>query len=284
MNQDPITSEDIKDWLDSQSDFSLEMRVLSQLKRLDFYAEHGGTYSDPVTGKPRQFDIRCLKRDGKYAIKLAIECKALTPQFPLVIQRVLRTEQESYHEVFFAHEPQGNIPGIFDDSDVLRTKFPSSLYPVNEFVGKSSTQIGKKDSKKGKQLFAKDSEIYDKWAQAISSMSDLVTESSEQREKLELSESLTVILPVLVVSDDSLWCVDYDSSGCRTSEPLHYDDIEFYIGKEIAGDDKICPSYIASHLKILTLTGFCKYTEMIVNDKLFWNKVFPPMSELEANL
>ncbi|MEO0928985.1 MAG: hypothetical protein AAFY63_24400, partial [Cyanobacteria bacterium J06643_13] len=63
MSEYAISAEEINQWLDSQSDFSLEMRVFSHLLSLDFHAEHGGTYSDPVTDKPRQFDIRCSFRD-----------------------------------------------------------------------------------------------------------------------------------------------------------------------------------------------------------------------------
>jgi len=56
-----ISSEEIMEWLDNQSDFSLEMKTVSHLISKDFKVEHGGTYSDPISNRPRQFDIRCVK-------------------------------------------------------------------------------------------------------------------------------------------------------------------------------------------------------------------------------
>lgn len=63
-------------------------------------ATHGGTYTDPITGKPSQFDIRaemlCHKQCG---FSFSIECKGLAEDCPLVVSRVPRPAEDSFHEV-----------------------------------------------------------------------------------------------------------------------------------------------------------------------------------------
>ena len=286
MNENAINAEEIEQYLDSQSDFTLEMRVFSHLLSLGFYAEHGGTYSDPVTDKPRQFDIRCKIANDNEIVKLAVECKALSPQFPLVIQRVPRIKRESYHELFWSYKPPKDsfAVGVFNSSKALRTRFDSNLYPVDDFVGKSSNQIGRK--KRGKnepELYANDSEIYDKWSQAIASSHDLSTNSPEDREKMGLDQSLTMIFPVLVIPELCLWSVDYDNKGKRVTKPVHCNEIDFYIGKRLWKKPQFCASYTVSHLKVLTINGFEQFAARISSDINYWRSIFPPTTQLTEN-
>ena len=274
MNKDNIGPDEIKECLDSQSDFSLEMKSFKHLIDLKYEAEHGGTYSDPVTGKTRQFDIRCTARKDNKFIKIAVECKALSKSFPLVIQRVPRTGKESFHEVFFTYTSPNVTSGFrnpFDNSKSLRTQYGSDLYRVNEYVGKASYQIGKKNNK----LIADDSKIYVRWAQAISSSHDLVTESVYEQEKLGLDESFTVVFPVLVVSDECLWCVDYDNKGNRISDPISVNEIDFYIGNEFWLKGQMHATYTVSHLKMFTSIGYEFFTRRIASNIRYWPTVFP---------
>jgi hypothetical protein len=52
----PRTANEIRDVASREDDFGHEMRVGAILKTAQFAnVEHGGTYVDGVTGKPRQF-------------------------------------------------------------------------------------------------------------------------------------------------------------------------------------------------------------------------------------
>ena len=277
MKDKKIGPEDIAEWLDKQSGFTLEMKVFSHTSSLGLEAEHGGTYSDPITDKPRQFDIRCTRRDKHVAIKLAVECKALSKEFPLVIQRVPRTEKESFHDVFYTYEsdtgPLG-IGNIFEPSKIFRTTGGSPLYPIGNPVGKSCNQIGKKNDR----LFANDSEIYDKWSQALSSAHDLIDDSVNERERMGLDSSATVVFPVLVVSDGGLWCVDYDSKGGRLSEPKPENEVEFYISREYWKRGQMHAVYTVSHLKIVTFSGYERFSRKVASDIEFWKQIFSPQN------
>lgn len=276
MNEDNISPDDIREYLDSQSDFSLEMKSFKYLIDLGYEAEHGGTYYDPVTGTPRQFDIRCTarKNNDNKAIKIAVECKALSKSFPLVIQRIPRTEKESFHEVLYAYDrlkASYETSMFFEDSNSLRTKCGSELYPENQYVGKAFNRIGKKNGK----FIANNSAIYERWAQAISSSHGLVAESVTEREKLGFAESFTAIFPVLVVPDESLWCVDYDNKGEIASGPKIVNKIDFYIGNKFRSKEQMYAPYTASHLNIFTSTGYEYFTRRIASNEKYWPTVFP---------
>ena len=65
LKDDPIQDSDLKEYLNSYSDFSFELSVLKMLRENDVSCEHGGLYEDPVTGKYREFDIRSIKPESR---------------------------------------------------------------------------------------------------------------------------------------------------------------------------------------------------------------------------
>src|SRR5436309_4490445 len=87
----PIDPADIRKAISGADDFGHEMRVRNLLEvtpAINF--EHGGTYKDEVTGKPRQFDFRCSLRKGDALLSLAVECKNLSNESPLVMSGTWR--------------------------------------------------------------------------------------------------------------------------------------------------------------------------------------------------
>ena len=54
----PISLTDLSDFLKEDSSFAFEMRVREIFSSKDLRFEHGGTYPDPHTGVPRQFDLQ----------------------------------------------------------------------------------------------------------------------------------------------------------------------------------------------------------------------------------
>ena len=55
---DKISADDIGEYLASTDDFAFEREVYNIAKGLRFSAQHAALYVDPITGKPRQFDVR----------------------------------------------------------------------------------------------------------------------------------------------------------------------------------------------------------------------------------
>src|SRR5438874_9470337 len=95
-----VDAKDIKAAISDAVDFGQEMRVRNLLEvtpAINF--EHGGTYKDQVTGKPRQFDFRCSLRKQNALLSLAVECKNLSVESPLVISGTWRRNEEAFHEL-----------------------------------------------------------------------------------------------------------------------------------------------------------------------------------------
>ena len=140
-----IESADIEEFADQNSDFGFELRILSRLNSMGLVCEHGGTYDDPATNKPRQFDIRAT-------IRLAVECKYLRANFPLVISTVPKMESESFHELILSHRPDSVAIPIsariapamsMKPGRLARIEDERSLYQPGDHVGKSCAQVGR---------------------------------------------------------------------------------------------------------------------------------------------
>jgi hypothetical protein len=190
-----IDASDISEYLANQDDFALELRTIQQANALGFSVRHGGTYSDPVTQKPRQYDIRGQLARSNRQVLLAIECKSLRKNFPLVVSQIPRATGENYHDAILA------VPNRHPPLDIRRIK-QSELYPSGLPVGKSIIQLGRSSS--GNGWSASDSETHDKWAQAFASIQELLDGTVPRQSAAVKSLETSIAIPVLVVSNETL--------------------------------------------------------------------------------
>lgn len=157
-----IKPEDVKRIIESADDFGFEMRVGQVLKgladdaRKDIFngtylepPEHGGTYTDSITSKPRQFDFRCriirrpsvnVPTQGTYCALLAIECKNLHESAPVVVCGCPRAMGEAYYDFIVSHmDDSGRCMSL-----TTRRVEHGQFYQADEFVGKSCVRLGEK--------------------------------------------------------------------------------------------------------------------------------------------
>jgi hypothetical protein len=273
LSHDTVTQSDIKEYLKSYSDFSFELQVLKKFVSLGFQCKHGGTYEDPITGKSREFDIRALLQQKGIRVHLSIECKNLRKSFPLVVHCLRRIENECFNELIHTFEPRtptqrvGGIsipvPSVFleHSRSVRVAKF--SLYKKDEFVAKSIDQVGKRQD--NGEIKSTNMEVFDKISQAINSSVDLITEAHY----LDTNESpfyLTLVLPVLVIPDFSLWQVKYNHDGSQMGEPEQIAHVSYYIGKIWTVGDKIDQlSHTLTHLEIVTNSEIPNFIDNYLN-------------------
>lgn len=276
--QDQIVSaDDIREYLATRDDFALELFVYGKAREFGFSAMHGGTYIDPVMKKPRQYDVRASCAHGACAIDMAIECKSLRHTYPLVLSRIPRAPEESYHQIILSRAKpmslfgmQSLIPGQFSDappeSRAVTIWEDASLYPPGELVGKSTTQIGRDQNN---HLIAGDNEVYEKWSQALASANDLISFAANQQMIIKLSK---FILPILVVSDETLWIVDYTADGQVIDGPKQTDESTLFVNRGYDGPNG--PSYSVSHLQIITQRHVGTFFERLTTDAKIWQRVF----------
>lgn len=251
LKEEAIGATDIKEYLERVSDFAFEMEVLSELERLGFTCEHGGTYTDPVTGKARQFDIRARKSQGRACLVLCAECKNIRDFYPLVVHRVPRRAEEAFHTVIQS-EP---IPGSpYPYVGVRAIAQQEALYPQGEPVGKRIDQVGRAQGQTG-EIVSSDRDVFEKVAQAIASASDLSRTLARERTRADY-----VVLPVTVIPDGRLWVADYEPGGRRIGDPRQEAGAQLFVGQAwplepVHGEFKL------SHLEIATFSHLATLVE-----------------------
>jgi hypothetical protein len=270
LSTDAITKQDIVDYLRTNDDFHLELEVYNACVRAGLTAVLGGTYEDPATRLSRQFDIRAKALKGQLQIRLAVECKCLKTNFPLVISRVPRSAPDSFHDIIVSASGAHSV----------RLNEAHTIYRASEYVGKSITQIGRHGTTK--ELITGDSEVYDKWSQALASSHAFIHSAPRAYEKLEMSHALVAVLPFVVLPDHTLWTVDYAIDGTQQSDPKQTTDVTVYVGRQypfpVSGQ-----SFTISHLHFLTLSAFFGFLKQLNEGADFWNALFP-MKQIQAQV
>lgn len=255
----PIGVPDLSEYLKHEDDFAFELDILRRCTQGPFNVEHGGAYRDPVTGKDRQFDIRLRFAKQRSIVRLAVECKNLKMHYPLLVSRVPRRPEESFHDVIFSSRTFSRR--------VSRAVGSGIAFPEKKLVGKSTAQVGRN---KSGDLVSDDAEVYEKWSQAIGSAFDLVSQAGHDWAVVHQNSAATVVFPVLVVPNKTLWTVDYAEDGEQIMAPRLIDHCELYLGKQFTDFH-----YTASHLLLFTATKFDGYLDKLaVNDK-YWELLFP---------
>jgi hypothetical protein len=236
LKTDRIHEPDLLEYLNSYSDFSFELTVLKMLRENDLGCEHGGLYEDPVTSKSREFDIRATKTIQKYRVRLAIECKNVRENFPILISCIPRHEQESYHQIALVSEPKSDSPLIALSIHQSRAKTLSirgehSIYKPRGPVGKSTVQVGRVLDG---TISANDSELHEKWGQCLSSATDLVERVYWDGRDDDEDSYLSMVIPFVVVPNARLWTVSYDENGNRVCDPQPADRCSCFINSPYA--------------------------------------------------
>ena len=281
LKDDVIKKADLDDYLNSYSDFSFELSVLKMLREKNISCEHGGLYEDSVTGKWREFDIRADKTISDYRIRLAIECKNIKPNFPVLISCVPRSERESYHQIAVVGERKANEnhafsapPGWHSRANIYRIQGENSIYKAKDPVGKSTAQVGR--SMTG-QISANDGEFYDKWSQSLSSLTDLIADiywdGGAQEDK---NFYLSTAIPIVVVPNGRLWTAHYDNSGTIVQEPFLVERCSCFVDKEYEmGADMRKTQMRISHIEIMTLDGLKSFVDSNLGSDEKISKWFP---------
>lgn len=285
LKPDAIGTPDLLEYLNSYSDFSFELTVLKMLRESGLECEHGGLYEDPVTGKSREFDIRAIKTIGKCRVRLAIECKNIRENFPILISCIPRHPQESYHQVALVSTPKSDSR-LFavnlhqSRAQTLSIRGDHSIYKPQQPVGKSIAQVGR--ALDG-NVSANDAELYEKWGQSLSSATDLVQRTYWDGDDDDEASYLSMVIPFVIVPDDCLWSVSYDNNGNRVSDPSLTHRCSCFINKDYEMGDKLAGTTMwLTHVEIVTESGMASFISSYLNTKEGIANLFPKDGMIEA--
>jgi hypothetical protein len=258
LNSAPITSSDLLEYLKARDDFALELRVFNAARRVGMSGAHGGPYIDATTERTRQFDVRVTAtHEERLHVHLAIECKSLQKNCPLLVSRVPRTSLEAQRDLMSV----GNLGGALEIPSIR--EHHCKIYPPGQPVGKSTAQVGRTAD----GWSSTDHEIYDKWLQAYASVASWATDVASSR-----PPGRHAFLPVLVVSDGTLWVADFDDDGALVSGPTKADEATLYLGRRVPG--RPACGFMVSHLHVCTESGVLRLIQEAANDGPWLDRLF----------
>jgi len=260
----------IKSFLEKNSDFSFETRVMETLSKMGFFCKRSGTYVDPIQQKKKQYGIFAYYENGIKHLKLSLECKNLKKEEPLVILSVPRKVHEAYHTLMykavrnqeedeFGSSPTDSkcskfriLPRGFTFTEKVQVKDFYTPYRMTRPVGKSMQRI---PLNMEPRQFEKDEVVFDPMTQAVNSALALIEESYffEPQENHEVH----LIIPVLVVPDGTLWEVKFNERGEEIGEPQPSKYCQFYVDQkwQVRNDQaEILFRFHLSHLEIVTFS------------------------------
>ena len=256
-----IEAKDISEYLATQDDFALELRSLKRASSLGFRVSHGGTYTDPLINKSRQYDLRVSLSKPGTSVHFAIECKALQENCPLLVSCVARAASESFHQRIDLR-PNNSPP---THVALVRN---SALYPVGQPVGKSTAQVGRTLAGGWSE---NDATTYEKWMQALASANDLIQHSAIPPALKADSLEEILIIPLLVVPDGMLWSVNYTDTGDISTGPQMVDSVLLYVGRSY---EVYRQSFTVSHLHFCTETGLDQFLTTVSQAPAWWASSF----------
>jgi hypothetical protein len=270
-----ITAADVSEYFASTDDFAFEREVYGVAKGLGFHAQHAALYVDPVTGKPRQFDVRASIASGQNKVALAIECKSLTVDFPLVVSCVPREPSESFHELLYRDSVMAAGSSYTRVQTLFRGSFPC-IYQAGQGVGKSVRQVRREKKGKNAGRMVSGDEVFDKWTQSLASVGEMVESGAQELAAPPTQQPVQRIafLPVLVVPDTTLWIADYSSRGDLRQTPFQSQEITFYLGRKYRLKREQT-WFTVTHLHIFTRTALGQWLENIAQGGGIWQELFP---------
>lgn len=267
-----ISPEMVRSVIATEDDFAHEMKVSSILHGLtDYQVTHGGTYTDSVTGKPRQYDFHATLRRDDAELFLPIECKRISENAPLVVSGCPRAISESFHDLLLSRVgtvTKGSVTAHGLSSATLRARRKDSIYRQGCFTGKSLLRLSTKGN--GTTTLG-DSDVYDKWSQALSSAVEVIHGACMKAHYLHKKEYYTSVLPIVVLPNDSLWQCEYDTDGKMAADPKRVDDCPFFVGRSHRiGIQKFEHEFVISHLHFCTIRGLEARLAAFAKDKDAW--------------
>lgn len=277
-----LTPAVIRDLALAGDSFGFEMRIGKIVRSIaDAEVQHTGTFTPlGLNEAPRQFDYRVYISREDLVLQLAIECKSLFIGSPVVVCGSARSEAESRHDLVvsdarFIAGRRGLI-----DVGLISTSKPSAFYPAGHFVGK--TVIRPEPTSVGKELVAGsgyrltgDSDIYDRWNQAVLHACWMLHRAMDLHAR-EQSATFAVTLPIVVLPNETLWRLTYDSDGVVLEEPTMVDHETLFLGRRqwLGGMAEVTGEL--SHLHFVTQAGL----EAMVRNlnaplSKIWSDAFP---------
>jgi hypothetical protein len=168
---------------------------------------------------------------GKRFLRLAVECKNIRENYPLLVSCLPRQEEEAFHDIIVSVDPEKvqleeppriHSRAMLAESKAIRLKGGHTLYKVGQPVGKTCDQVGRGTNG---EIVSGDSDVYAKWSQALGSADDLTYRATRDGMERTGDMALSLVFPLMVVPNGRLWVTQFDETGARTSPPTQVESV-----------------------------------------------------------
>jgi hypothetical protein len=140
----------------------------------------------------------------------------------------------------------------------------SLAYPPGGSVGKSCAQVGRGHED---MIVATDTDVFDKYTQALHSVEDLLQEAAYAVQTGGHEAVATIVLPILVVPDGSLWEVLFDVDGSQLGCPKRTDRCSFFVERGYnLGDAAASTYHLMGNIEFVTTTGLNSLVREVLHD------------------
>jgi len=248
------------------SDLDFELRVHEYLKSVGCQSDHGGRYLDRITQKMREYDILAVPPKHSlnggtevapfYSTKLAIECKNVTQEFPVVVG-VRPYEQELILGLRLRRDSRVELTGYNCGINIARMHECVARFG-QDFIEHIGVEIGQvaASGKGGKT----ESGLYDKWSQAIHHSVVRYGEMIADIARGSNNGDMPIWCPaVLVVPDDRLFIAVRGKSGVVV-RATH--GISVKVGYEFEAPFLVGHRVCISNYFVFTFTGLQRFVGM----------------------
>jgi hypothetical protein len=195
-----------------------------------------------------------------------------------------RTSPRKRHSSFLEHcapRPEAFHHYVLAEADrrgrgVMDVWRDQHIYPLAQFVGKSIVRLR---TEKGMLVAGPDNDIYKGWTQALASADQLCKDAIVATDHQQ-RQICTVVLPVVVVPDGTLWTAEYTKDGIVRS-PEQSDSTTLFLNHEIV----VVPHnywITLGHVHFFTLKGLEAFVSTLTARGNSWEDWFPDTAERYA--
>jgi hypothetical protein len=127
-----------------------------------------------------------------------------------------------------------------------------------------------------KKIVGSDGDVFDKWMQAVASAGELLGGEIKRLSPRHARPQKCFVIPILVVSDDVLWVVDYPAKKNSPTEPHQVAETTFFVGRKfVTPHTPNEVEYVATHLHIFTRSHIRNFLKEISEPGPLWQTIFP---------
>lgn len=280
MNLDTAIESGLNALVDDVTDFGFELTVLKRLRDAGFQCSPARQAWDYDNATLKREALAADGGEGEYHIHLEVGCANIQPQDAVLLSTLPRTPEQSSHYLLRA-EVNRSLQQMYPDNRPSATLeaapiSPSGLYPADTPVAQSYDHVKGLSDPGAHDDTAVLCEAIDR---AVQGVLHFIKAIEIRKEELGMPTT-RIIVPMVVLPDNTLWLVDYTIDGGPLTRPRTVSRASMLMRSIGMGPHDGWYPLNVSHIEFRTISGLAN-----IRDEFFpvafrdWHEL---MKELDA--